>query len=186
MQAEETVRRDAAFNALPYSGLGTEQAVQFVYRWTGHNSRMAIVLSLRRRMEFADLLFLLGRCWPDCDNIREYARDLRQIIGVEGPLLSMMSNEERQAYRALPDKLTVYRGCSSSYPHGASWSLDREVARRFPLMIRYEVADPILITATVRKPHVLALLLGRKEQEIVTFRLRRTKFEPIEVQSRAA
>ena len=99
--AEEAVCRDAAFKTLPLTGLGTEQAIEFVFRWTGSYSRMSMVLSLRRLMDAAGWLALLGYCWPNCDNMREYARDLRQILGTEGPLIPMMT-------RTLRNKLPRY------------------------------------------------------------------------------
>jgi hypothetical protein len=76
--------------------------------------------------------------------------------------------------------VTVYRGCSARYMRGVSWTLDQQVARKFPFLDWYRVSDPVLVTATVRKEHVLAVFLGREEQEIVTFKARRVSVERLE------
>jgi hypothetical protein len=47
-----------------------------------------------------------------------------------------MESAEADAYRALPDRLTIYRGCCERNLLGASWSLERETAARFPLLHR--------------------------------------------------
>jgi hypothetical protein len=59
------------------------------------------------------------------------------------------------------------------------WSLDRSVALKFPFLNRYEVPDAVLVTATVKKSSVLAFLLSREEEEIVTFKAIRTSVESI-------
>jgi hypothetical protein len=92
----------------------------------------------------------------------------------------MMNAEDRTGYKDLPDRVTVYRGCSAGYLRGASWSLDQQVAREFPFKARYYSSDPVLVTATVRKEHILAIFLGRSEQEIVTFKARRVSVERLE------
>jgi hypothetical protein len=62
---------------------------------------------------------------------------------------------------------------------GLSWSLDPDYARLFPTLNGYIVSDPVLVTAVTRKRDVLALILDREEQEIVTFKARRQLVESI-------
>ncbi len=92
-----------------------------------------------------------------------------------------MEPAEADAYKALPDRWTVFRGCGETNLLGASWSLERETAARFPLLNRYRQARPLLVTATVRKAHVLAVKLDRQEAEIITFRARRVAVEPLPI-----
>jgi hypothetical protein len=169
LQAQETALYKAAFKALPASGLDLERPVRIVTRWANSYTRMQMVLTLRPRMEYRDWLVLLGRHWNCCDNIRDYTSELRRTVGTRGPLMRMMTTEEQTAYAELPDRLTIYRGCSAHHLSGASWSLDQEIARSFPAQNRYRIADPVLVVASVLKQNVLALLLSREEQEIVTF-----------------
>jgi hypothetical protein len=131
-------------------------------------------------MRYHDWLTLLGQAWPSCDNIRNHLTELRPLLGSEGPLLPMMTEEERAVYHNFSDRVTIYRGCSAGHLTGASWTLDERVARKFPFLARYRAADPVLVTATVRKQNILAVLLGRREQEIVTFKARRMSVELLE------
>lgn len=169
-----------------YSALGEgrklalEKVSEYMWTWSNHRGRMGDLISFRLRMDHEDWLALLGEFWNMCDNIRDYSSILRSELGTIGPLMPMMTPEERIAYAALPDVLTVYRGCSAQRLTGASWSLDPEVARAFPTLNRYRVSDPVLVTATVPKSKVLAILLSREEQEVITFNARRLRVEPIE------
>jgi hypothetical protein len=149
-------------------------------RWHDSYSRMSAVLALRPRMRHHDWLTVLGEAWPSCDNIRNHLTELRTLLGSKGPLLPMMTEEERAVYHNFPDRVTIYRGCSAGRLTGASWTLDEHVARKFPFLARYRAADPVLVTATVRKLNILAVLLGCEEQEIVTFKARRVSVERLE------
>jgi hypothetical protein len=91
----------------------------------------------------------------------------------------MMTSEERVAYQLLPDNLTVFRGCGPGNMLGACWSLDRGVAAAFPMLNRYAQAEPLLITASVRRERVLAVKLDRDEAEIITFHARRIAVESL-------
>ena len=91
----------------------------------------------------------------------------------------MMDSAELVAYRSLPARLTVFRGCGEINMLGASWSLDRDVAARFLTLNRYRQTAPLLVTATLRRDRVLALKLDRDESEIITFHARRTAIEPL-------
>jgi hypothetical protein len=122
---------------------------------------MGGVLDLRPRMDYSDWLTVLGEVWTYCDNVREHSAELRRLLGTAGPLLPMMNAEEMAAYDALPDQVTVYRGCSARYMKGASWTLDEGVAKKFTVLARFMVPDPVLVTASVRKQNILAILFIR-------------------------
>lgn len=62
---------------------------------------------------------------------------------------------------------------------GLSWSLDREIASKFPFLNRYRVAKPVLITATVSKSKILALKLDRGEREVITLVPKRVSVEQL-------
>jgi hypothetical protein len=83
-----------------------------------------------------------------------------------------MTPEESSVFDALPSALIVYRGAGERNKNGASWSLSKEVADRFPRGPRYSVADPTLYSAHVQKDRVLAVKLARKEAEVITFAAR--------------
>jgi hypothetical protein len=121
----------------------------------------------------------VGSEWSCCDNIGQYRLLLRWLLPEEGPIPELMDPNERAAYDALPDRLTVYRGCGTSNKLGLSWSLDRQIAARFPFLNRYRQADPLLVTGKVHKRHVLAVKLDRDESEVITFRARRAAVEQL-------
>ena len=148
-----------------------------VARDTDSFERMDKLVSLHSEMSHQDWLRLIGEYWSVCDTIHEHRLTLRRILGTKGPIRLMMSEEENAAYDALPELVTIYRGCGVTLL-GASWSLDRAVANSFPFTNRYRVSDPILITATVKKQNILCVKLDREESEIVTFSAKRQKFEP--------
>lgn len=150
-------------------------------------SRMPTLLSLITRgidyedwrIDYEDWLQLLGEEWESCDNIGHHRPLLRILLGTRGPLVRMMAPAELGAYAQLPERITIYRGCGKRNMVGASWSLDRQVAARFPFLHRYRVPDPMIVTATVSRRNVLALKAGRGEQEIITFSARRLSVEPL-------
>src|SRR5271170_6822626 len=57
---------------------------------------------------------ILGEKWTSCDRIRTSLTNLRRCLGTRGPKRTMMTPEENAAYDALPDTVTVYRGCDQS------------------------------------------------------------------------
>ena len=149
--------------------------------WCDSYSRLPRLLELAGRMERGEWLQLLGSMWSICDNIGPHRLQLRALLPPAGPVTELMESAEADAYLALPDRLTIYRGCGERNLLGVSWSLERETAARFPLLHRDRQARPLLVTATVRKAHVLAVKLDRSETEIITFRARRVAVEPLPV-----
>ena len=114
---------------------------------------------------------LLRGNWTGCDDLFVVVDDMREIIGEAEPreLLWAMTPYERKVWRALPDTLTVYRGCYDHNRDGLSWSLSRKVAEKFITTFdRYHHPDksPLLLTGTVSK-HSVFLKTGRKEREVV-------------------
>lgn len=116
----------------------------------------------------AEWLALLGREWSVCDNISEHLFNLIEVLPVRGPVIPMMTETEVGTYQALPDIVTVYRGAGRINRMGASWSLDEQVARRFPTLNRYRQKTPMLYTARVPKERILAVKLDREEAEVIT------------------
>lgn len=143
-------------------------------------SRMNILVELGFAMPAQEWHIVLSEFWTMCDNISQYRRLLRRMLPAAGPVPGMMTPDELAAYDALPEWLTVYRGCGHHNMLGASWSLSRVMAARFPTLMRYRQACPLLVTATVPRHRVLALKLDRDEHEIITFAARRVSVEPIE------
>jgi hypothetical protein len=71
-----------------------------------------------------------------------------------------MDRNERKALKALPDDIAV-QGFNVD---GLCWTLVRQMAIWFA---RRSPAPEVLLTGRAKKSHVHALLLGRKESEVV-------------------
>lgn len=134
------------------------------------HTRLGVVLLLAERMRWDLWLRLLGEMWTSFDTVCRHLDDLFWWIGdSRGTSPEMMTKDERAALAALPELVTIYRGCGSVNKNGICWSLDRAVAARFPTLNRYRVPDPMLLTATVPRDLIVALKLDREEQEVITF-----------------
>jgi hypothetical protein len=142
-------------------------------------SRLDELLDLFAEMSYPDWLAVCGWSWTMCDNIGRARLLLRQLLPARGPVAPLMDVEGCLAWDALPERVTVYRGCGPVNMLGASWSLSRDVAARFPFLSRYRQAQPLLVTATVRRDRVLAVKLQRNEAEVITFDARRVAVEPL-------
>lgn len=113
---------------------------------------------------------LLGQEWSSCDNLWEWSDVLRWKLQIANrrQLNLMMTPEDRAQLQALPETLTVWRGCHEVNVNGLSWSLDRSVAERFPTLYRYRHnSPPVLLKGSVEKRHAV-LLTDRNESEIVS------------------
>lgn len=132
------------------------------------------------RVANTDWMRILGEEWSACDNIAQHkARLLRRTPFGQAALgqwkcHAMMDDEEMEAYRRLPSRVTIYRGCYANNRAGLSWSLDHSLAATFPTLHRYRQQDgePILIEATTTRSKIVALKLDRGEVEIITYRPR--------------
>lgn len=163
------------------SALLSLEDARHALRYCDSYSRMETLVELGFAMDDASWHVVLGEEWSCCDNIGQYRQMLRRMLPAEGPVPAMMTPAERAAYDALPERLTVYRGCGEVNMRGASWSLSRDVAARFPLLLRYRQARPLLVTATVPRRRVLAVKLDRNEAEVITFAARRVSIEALGV-----
>ncbi len=129
-----------------------------------------------------DTLVLLGECWSICDNVSSYAEDLDEILPARTSP-DMMTDGERTALAALPARVTVYRGADARVnERGFCWSLDRTIAERFPFLNRYRASNPVLVTAVVARPRIIALKLCRNEAEVIArpFGVRVRSVQPID------
>ncbi len=126
-------------------------------------------------------LVLLGDLWCNSDNIAFYKERIVGCIEQIGRdpftlIPELMTKDEFTAFEALPDKITIYRGCGPRNKSGMSWTLSREKAVRFPFMPRYWSDEPTLLTATISKWRAAALKLERNEQEVIVIELPETSW----------
>lgn len=124
------------------------------------------------KLTYEDWLTLLGNQWIRCDRgISLFQPELQKALPHRGPVRLMMTADENAAYDALPEIVTIFRGCdakSASLP-GICWSLNKDVANLYPFLGRFQAKKPTMLTAYVPKHWVLAVKLERQEEEIITF-----------------
>jgi len=77
----------------------------------------------------------------------------------------------RKAFGELPEQITIYRGTvEAEDKNGFCWSLDRDQAVFFATKhFRFRVTDsvPVILTATVNRDDIFALMFERDEQEVM-------------------
>jgi hypothetical protein len=143
-------------------------------RLANSSNRAHWVMDLHPQMRHSDWLRVLGEEWMEMDTLSELRKPLKKALGCKGPLPEMMTPDEQLRYDSLPTEVTVYRGCNlfdkkAGGMYGMSWSLNLEVARAFPLINRYIAMYPVVYRAKVKKNRILAVKLGRDEEEVITF-----------------
>jgi len=87
--------------------------------------------------------------------------------------------EEKEAYDALPDKITVYRGCQQGYEDGWSYTTSYDVAKWFAVRHAGKLTMPRIVHATMRKKDVVAMFDVKQEREILATKWDITKVEEL-------
>jgi hypothetical protein len=156
---------------IQYRVISMSDAQQIANRSSSY-SRLEKILELDCYLSESKWLRLLGKNWSCCDNISMHIDDLFESpfgMKCHQTIPQMMTLKERKALDQLPEVVTIYRGCYDINKQGFSWSLNRETAKRFPMLTRYYRADeqPYLITARVKREHIIALKLDRGEEEAI-------------------
>lgn len=117
-------------------------------------------------------LRLLGHYWTQFDNLGRYFSllNVSPFGDLEEVCYDMMNAEEIRIYESLPDLVPVYRGCYKDInEEGYSWSLDKSVAAKFPLLDCYKMSGtPVLITEELEKHRIIAVKLVFDEVEVIT------------------
>lgn len=108
---------------------------------------------------------LAGRLWIDQENPEDFPDEWKARFTAERPEKHhIMTESEREAFDALPDTFTIYRGGPEAKRDVLSWTTDLKTARWFA--DRYKGGHPVW-RSTIAKTDALALWLGRGESEVV-------------------
>lgn len=138
----------------------------------GSYNRMEVLLGNLHHMPIEDWLIQFGEAWSACDNIGLYWADLNELIpGMSRQQLDLlMTDQEREFHRQLPDRVQVWRGCYEFNADGLSWSLSREIAAGFTRLGRYHHPEhePMLLSGWVNRDEI-AVKLDRNEQEVIAW-----------------
>jgi len=130
--------------------------------------RLDAFLTIGSLMSDREYWSLLGHVWLDCEDPHQRLRDWLRLWQSSRPHQKLvMDEEEREAFAALPDRLTIYRGVhiKRGTLRGLSWTVDRARAEWFAN--RRAKRRPYVVQAEISKSNVLAHFLARGEAEII-------------------
>jgi len=146
-----------------------EDAVKMENSFTRLPKLMELYKTNARRPGWREAWFeCLGFEWTCCDNIWKFKKSLRRIFARWTELWPLlMEDSEREQWNALPEYVTIFRGCGPQNKCGLSWSTSREVATNIVFLNRYMTHFPILLAAHVPKSAIVALKNGRQENEAI-------------------
>ena len=122
--------------------------------------------------------------WTSCDttplNIEHITNILGELEQLGSLQLKYAMPENLAEYLALPDELTVFRGCYAFNDDGICFSTDKQTAINFVNHARYKADgnQPILLTGKVKKADCL-FFNDRKESEILSLSVEIVKRENI-------
>lgn len=124
--------------------------------------RLQALQELLAEHEPANPGVLVRSVWTDSENIHQNYEEWREVLSEVG---ISMEADDLEKFQAMPEELTIYRGCTPEGEEGYSWSLARDKAEWFAT--RFSRDEPQLMEAKVNKGQVIAYLSGRGEEEIV-------------------
>jgi len=114
---------------------------------------------------------LVASVWTESENIHEHLRTWRTLWTSDVPnrLGGVMDEDDAKAYADLPDTIPIWRGVNvKAGQRGMSWTTNKDraewFAHRFAFM---RGRTPYLAAGLVAKQDVLAVFLGRNEEEVV-------------------
>jgi hypothetical protein len=112
---------------------------------------------------------VVGHVWSDTESVRQNFdlwRDIWLMDDADRPMV--MSDEERSALAALPQRFEIWRGVNhEDAVRGYSWTLNRERAIWYADRFADGERLPLLASGSVKKADVLSHFLRRDEVEIV-------------------
>jgi len=117
---------------------------------------------------------LVGEVWVDSENIFQHEDRWRRVWSerTEGRE-AVMNEKELKRLESLPDVIDVWRGVQmKKRARGLSWTLDRKRAEWFAHRLLRKGRKPLLVHGRVNINDVLAVFLGRNEDEVVAERVR--------------
>lgn len=97
--------------------------------------RPQLLINMYGRVGGFDWEKLFANHWSSCDGCTAYASCFIEILGTANlsEIRKNVSKEDMEAYNALPDMVTIYRGTidCNDINTGISWTLDEKVATKF-------------------------------------------------------
>ena len=142
-----------------------------IVRLCGSFAVAGALLEIRNSTPGAIWLRVVRDMWSTIDgDRRKLTWYLREVVEEgHGDLRDLMKSDARRKHAMLPPVVAAYRGCYEGVnDDGASYSLTKETAARFPSLMRYRMDEqtPILLTRQLIRGTCF-LVDDRGEDEIV-------------------
>ena len=125
------------------------------------------------KMSRDDLSTALATAWvmseaPNMDANMSKAQAVR-LFKICNPE-KMMDKEDLEAYKQLPDEVTVYRGLgtfNATNIKALSWTLDAEQAKWFANRFDFGQGNGKVYRATIKRKYIFAYFNERQEHEVI-------------------
>ena len=148
-------------------------------RFADHHERGELLLEWSSDLTDDDHWRAVADVWVDCDRQSITPAEWRDLWLADRPGREhTMTNEERAALAALPERVAVYRGVdgfttpNGRRGHGLSWTLDRDLAHWFADRggggrLTEDDSGGFVQIGHVLRHRIMAFLRNRNESEIV-------------------
>ena len=140
----------------------------------GSEKTLENLLELADCVDDDEFMAVFAQAWPDCDNTWSYRDELRHLLmyHCRADFLHHLSEDDLAFYNALPDEITVYRGCDASRVYGLSWTTDLELAKSFARGHRgMSPPNPVIACGMAAKKDLLFATNDRGESEVLVDRV---------------
>lgn len=174
MQEWEAKKAKAIEDAFQRGIATGEDITTLLWTYTDSNLRWELFADLAEKGKLSDEAFNKGLAiaWTEGRGTGDF-RAIQYFMRCKKELV--MNEEELAYYNSLPDKVTLYRGCSiEEYEDedgdscfGISWTTSRDVAEFFAF--RNEQEDTAVYSIEVDKEDIKAVFLSRNELEAICF-----------------
>ncbi len=152
--------------------MDAEELIRSLARFSA-DKRMKLMLNAIGTLPDEDWLKALGQSWSMSDHVESYLDDLLHsspLATAARPVRAMMTDDEFDAWTALPETVDMYRGCYKGLnDNGICFSLNQLTAEFFLKHSRYAGSDvpPVLLHCRAKKTDIIAVKLDRSEDEII-------------------
>jgi hypothetical protein len=128
--------------------------------------RVEAFIKIADQLSDTDYWRLLSDIWIDTENQYAYLKEWKKLLSAKRSSRHyMMEEEEDNLLRALPELVTIYRGCQKGLNEdGLSWTLDKAKAKFFANRFGKK---GIILERKIPKSDIVAVLTGRGESEVI-------------------
>lgn len=132
--------------------------------------RLEAFLEIMDSIHGKDYWSLLGEIWIDSENIWQNKSVWKDLLSSEEPHREFfMTESDRKIFKALPEKITIYRGYTPRQnKNGYSYTIDKQRAEWFAK--RFSTKKGEVRERVVLKKDCIAYLGGKNEKEIITLK----------------